>query len=184
MVQGWLWTGDSARHLLANQSPLVALQKFVSTTVRPTLLPYTELYHWDGCASFVSDYLTMEPLESPITPVRKGLQSHQKQPHDRGERRASQQDAMWKPWCLGFQRSLTSLLRQPPDFPRTLCALFGSVMPVQCSVVPVKQLSTISTRLRLTLLSVTPDDQLVCCGLQWHTSFPSKDQEALEQRSI
>uniref|UniRef100_A0A8D0F5Z0 Dynein regulatory complex subunit 7 n=1 Tax=Strix occidentalis caurina TaxID=311401 RepID=A0A8D0F5Z0_STROC len=44
------------------------VEKFVSTTVRPTLLPYTELYHWDGCASFVSDYLTMEPLKSPITP--------------------------------------------------------------------------------------------------------------------
>ncbi|XP_010292444.1 PREDICTED: coiled-coil domain-containing protein lobo homolog, partial [Phaethon lepturus] len=42
--------------------------KFVSTTVRPTLLPYPELYCWDGCASFVSDYLTMEPLKSPITP--------------------------------------------------------------------------------------------------------------------
>ncbi|XP_074738027.1 dynein regulatory complex subunit 7 [Strix uralensis] len=44
------------------------VEKFVSTTVRPTLLPYTELYHWNGCASFVSDYLTMEPLKSPITP--------------------------------------------------------------------------------------------------------------------
>jgi len=41
----------------------------VSTIVRPTLLPYTELYHWEGCASFVSDYLTMELLKSPITPV-------------------------------------------------------------------------------------------------------------------
>lgn len=55
--------------------------------MRPTLLPYTELYHWDGCASFVSDYLTMEPLKCPLTPVRKGLQFLQKQPHDGGERR-------------------------------------------------------------------------------------------------
>ncbi|XP_051485112.1 dynein regulatory complex subunit 7 isoform X2 [Apus apus] len=47
------------------------LQKFVSTTLRPTLLPYPELQHWDGCASFVSDYLTMEPLESPIAPPSK-----------------------------------------------------------------------------------------------------------------
>ncbi|KAM6123728.1 dynein regulatory complex subunit 7 [Phoenicopterus ruber ruber] len=44
------------------------VEKFVSTTVRPALLPHTELYYWDGCASFVSDYLTMEPLESPVTP--------------------------------------------------------------------------------------------------------------------
>ncbi|NWS67428.1 DRC7 protein, partial [Crotophaga sulcirostris] len=44
------------------------VEKFVSTTVRPTLVPYIDLYYWDGCASFVSDYLTMEPLKSPITP--------------------------------------------------------------------------------------------------------------------
>uniref|UniRef100_A0A8C8B725 Dynein regulatory complex subunit 7 n=1 Tax=Otus sunia TaxID=257818 RepID=A0A8C8B725_9STRI len=51
-----------------NECGMEVWGKFVSTTVRPTLLPYTELYHWDGCASFVSDYLTMEPLKSPITP--------------------------------------------------------------------------------------------------------------------
>ncbi|NXU27945.1 DRC7 protein, partial [Thalassarche chlororhynchos] len=62
-------------HLCPDRKPLFlhpvnecGVKKFVSTTVRPTLLPYTELYHWDGCASFVSDYLTMEPLKSPITP--------------------------------------------------------------------------------------------------------------------
>ncbi|NXA25534.1 DRC7 protein, partial [Ibidorhyncha struthersii] len=62
-------------HLCPDRKPLFlhpvnecGVEKFVSTTVRPTLLPYTELYHWDGCASFVSDYLTMEPLESPVTP--------------------------------------------------------------------------------------------------------------------
>ncbi|XP_059681008.1 dynein regulatory complex subunit 7 [Gavia stellata] len=62
-------------HLCPDRKPLFlhpvnecGVEKFVSTTVRPTLLPYTELYHWHGCASFVSDYLTMEPLKSPITP--------------------------------------------------------------------------------------------------------------------
>ncbi|XP_014802627.1 PREDICTED: dynein regulatory complex subunit 7 isoform X1 [Calidris pugnax] len=62
-------------HLCPDRKPLFlhpvnecGVEKFVSTTVRPTLLPYAELYHWDGCASFVSDYLTMEPLKSPITP--------------------------------------------------------------------------------------------------------------------
>ncbi|NXS43857.1 DRC7 protein, partial [Balaeniceps rex] len=61
-------------HLCPDRKPLFlhpvnecGMEKFVSTTVRPTLLRYTELYHWDGCASFVSDYLTMEPLKSPIT---------------------------------------------------------------------------------------------------------------------
>lgn len=96
--------GHSTRNLLADQRPLTALQKFVSTTVRPTLLPYTELYHWDGCASFVCDYLTMEPLKSPLIPVRKRQQSHQK--HDGDERRASQQDTTRKPQGLGLQRSL------------------------------------------------------------------------------
>ncbi|KAF1500842.1 Dynein regulatory complex subunit 7, partial [Megadyptes antipodes antipodes] len=62
-------------HLCPDRKPLFlhpvnecGVEKFVSTTVRPTLLPYTELYHWDGCASFVSDYLTVEPLKSPVTP--------------------------------------------------------------------------------------------------------------------
>ncbi|NWW58038.1 DRC7 protein, partial [Ifrita kowaldi] len=43
------------------------VQKFVSTTLRPTLLPFPELYYWSGCASFVCDYLIMEPLKCPIT---------------------------------------------------------------------------------------------------------------------
>ncbi|XP_067159026.1 dynein regulatory complex subunit 7 [Apteryx mantelli] len=62
-------------HLCPDRKPLLlhpvnecGVEKFVSTTVRPTLLPYTELYDWEGCASFVSDYLTMEPLKSPIAP--------------------------------------------------------------------------------------------------------------------
>ncbi|KAM4638773.1 dynein regulatory complex subunit 7 [Amazona ochrocephala] len=61
-------------HLCPDRKPLFlhpvnecGVEKFVSTTVRPTLLPYTELYYWDGCARFISDYLIMEPLECPIT---------------------------------------------------------------------------------------------------------------------
>lgn len=44
-------------------------QKFVSTTLRPTLMPYPELYNWDTCAQFVSDFLTMVPLVDPLKPV-------------------------------------------------------------------------------------------------------------------
>ncbi|NWR84537.1 DRC7 protein, partial [Furnarius figulus] len=62
-------------HLCPDRKPLFlhpanecGVEKFVSTTVRPTLLPYPELYHWSGCASFVSHYLTMEPLKCPMTP--------------------------------------------------------------------------------------------------------------------
>ena len=40
-------------------------QKFVCTTVRPTCLDYKELYDWDGCASFVADYITYSPLHPP-----------------------------------------------------------------------------------------------------------------------
>ncbi|KPP70764.1 hypothetical protein Z043_110380 [Scleropages formosus] len=46
-------------------------QKFVSTTLRPTLLPYPELYSWEGCASFVSDFLSLEPLDAPIDPPKQ-----------------------------------------------------------------------------------------------------------------
>lgn len=45
------------------------LQKFVSTTIRPTLMPYPDLYNWDSCAQFVSDFLTMVPLPDPLKPV-------------------------------------------------------------------------------------------------------------------
>ena len=40
-------------------------QKFVCTTLRPTCLPIKELYDWDGCASFVADYVTCCPLYPP-----------------------------------------------------------------------------------------------------------------------
>ncbi|NXU12354.1 DRC7 protein, partial [Pardalotus punctatus] len=61
-------------HLCPDRKPLFVhpvnecgVQKFVSTTVRPTLLPYPDMYYWSGCASFVADYLIMEPLKCPIT---------------------------------------------------------------------------------------------------------------------
>ncbi|NXY25116.1 DRC7 protein, partial [Atrichornis clamosus] len=62
-------------HLCPDRKPLFlhpvnecGMEKFVSTTVRPTLLPYPEMYYWSGCASFVSNYLTMEPLKCPLKP--------------------------------------------------------------------------------------------------------------------
>lgn len=45
-------------------------QKFVSTTLRCTLLPFHELYDWRGCASFISDFLTLELLDCPTEVVR------------------------------------------------------------------------------------------------------------------
>ena len=42
---------------------LLLLQKLVCTTIRPTQLPYKELYDWDGAAEFVADYLNFVTLE-------------------------------------------------------------------------------------------------------------------------
>ncbi|KAJ3080287.1 hypothetical protein HK102_003163, partial [Quaeritorhiza haematococci] len=39
------------------------IRKFICTTLRPTQLPYKELYDYRQCARFVADYLSFEPLE-------------------------------------------------------------------------------------------------------------------------
>lgn len=41
------------------------VMKFICTSIRPTQLPYTELYEWDGCANFISNYLEYEELDVP-----------------------------------------------------------------------------------------------------------------------
>ena len=43
----------------------IFFQKFVCTSIRPTQLPYQELYDWDGAAEFVADYLDFVPLDPP-----------------------------------------------------------------------------------------------------------------------
>ncbi|XP_011794211.1 PREDICTED: coiled-coil domain-containing protein lobo homolog isoform X2 [Colobus angolensis palliatus] len=65
-------------HLCPDRVPLFLhplneceVPKFVSTTLRPTLMPYPELYNWDSCAQFVSDFLTMVPLPDPLKPTIK-----------------------------------------------------------------------------------------------------------------
>ncbi|CAK6981860.1 dynein regulatory complex subunit 7 [Scomber scombrus] len=42
------------------------VKKFVSTTLQPTLSIHPELFTWDGCASFVANFLSLEPLEPPV----------------------------------------------------------------------------------------------------------------------
>ncbi|XP_006148500.1 dynein regulatory complex subunit 7 isoform X2 [Tupaia chinensis] len=66
-------------HLCPDRVPLFLhplneceVPKFVSTTIRPTLTPYPELYNWDSCAQFVSDFLTMVPLPDPLKPYQLG----------------------------------------------------------------------------------------------------------------
>lgn len=41
------------------------VRKFICTTIRPTKLPFVELYEWDKCAKFVADYIDYEELEYP-----------------------------------------------------------------------------------------------------------------------
>lgn len=62
-------------HLYPDREPLFmcpvnecGVEKFVSTTLRPTLLPYPDLYAWDQCANFVSEYLSAQFLHPPIEP--------------------------------------------------------------------------------------------------------------------
>ncbi|EPZ34221.1 hypothetical protein ROZALSC1DRAFT_28010 [Rozella allomycis CSF55] len=41
------------------------INKFVCSTIRPTSLPYKDLYDYRECAKFVADYLSYEPLDPP-----------------------------------------------------------------------------------------------------------------------
>ena len=40
-------------------------RKFISSTIRPSKLPFTELYDYMGCAKFVANYLEYEELKYP-----------------------------------------------------------------------------------------------------------------------
>eukprot|EP00903_Cladosiphon_okamuranus_P016150 g14905.t1 len=44
------------------------VEKFVCTTLRPTLLPHREIYDLEKCAEFVSNFLHYEPLDRPTEP--------------------------------------------------------------------------------------------------------------------
>uniref|UniRef100_A0A7S3YRW2 Dynein regulatory complex subunit 7 n=1 Tax=Lotharella globosa TaxID=91324 RepID=A0A7S3YRW2_9EUKA len=59
--------------LFPNRRPLLlfptnecGVQKFISTTVSPTLEPYPELYDLGACATFVSNYLQYSKLDNPV----------------------------------------------------------------------------------------------------------------------
>ncbi|KAL1500752.1 hypothetical protein ABEB36_006198 [Hypothenemus hampei] len=42
-------------------------QKMVSTTLRPTTLPYSQIQSWQECAGFVAAYIKYNPLEQPTS---------------------------------------------------------------------------------------------------------------------
>jgi hypothetical protein len=41
------------------------VDKFICTTIRPTTLQFSDIYDWEQCARFVSDYLQYESLQNP-----------------------------------------------------------------------------------------------------------------------
>ena len=53
---------DPTRKLLLAPKNECGVRKFICTTIRPTKLPYTELYAWEKCAKFISDFLEYEEL--------------------------------------------------------------------------------------------------------------------------
>ena len=57
---------DAQRPLLLIPLNERGVKKFICTTIRPTKLPFTELYEWDKCAKFISDYLEYEELPNPL----------------------------------------------------------------------------------------------------------------------
>ena len=56
---------DPLRKLFVVPRNELGEKKFICTTLRPTKLPYTELYEWDRCSKFVADYLEYEELPEP-----------------------------------------------------------------------------------------------------------------------
>ncbi|XP_025745063.1 dynein regulatory complex subunit 7 isoform X2 [Callorhinus ursinus] len=91
-------------HLCPDRVPLFLhplneceVPKFVSTTIRPTLMPYPELYNWDSCAQFVSDFLSMVPLPDPLQPPSHLYSSTTVLKHQKGN-------------CFDFSTLLCSLL--------------------------------------------------------------------------
>ncbi|KAF1372807.1 hypothetical protein PFLUV_G00253700 [Perca fluviatilis] len=60
-------------HLFPSRKPLLlcpvnecGVKKFVSMTLRPTPTVYPELFTWEGCASFVANFLSLDPLDPPV----------------------------------------------------------------------------------------------------------------------
>ena len=56
---------DPMRKLLLAPKNECGIRKFICTTIRPTKLPFVELYEWEKCAKFVADFLEYEELSEP-----------------------------------------------------------------------------------------------------------------------
>lgn len=56
---------DATRELLLAPLNECGKRKFICTTIRPSKLPFTELYNYQECAKFVANYLEYEELAVP-----------------------------------------------------------------------------------------------------------------------
>lgn len=56
---------DPTRELLLAPINECGKRKFVCSSIRPTKMPFTELYSYENCAKFVADYLEYEELVVP-----------------------------------------------------------------------------------------------------------------------
>ncbi|XP_060684924.1 dynein regulatory complex subunit 7 [Hemiscyllium ocellatum] len=68
----YIYLYPDRKPLLLNPLNECQVEKFVSTTLRPTLLKHEELYNWKDCAQFVADFLIVDPLD-PINDVPEYL---------------------------------------------------------------------------------------------------------------
>ncbi|XP_072425417.1 dynein regulatory complex subunit 7 [Chiloscyllium punctatum] len=68
----YIYLYPDRKPLLLNPLNECRVEKFVSTTLRPTLLKHEELYNWKDCAQFVADFLIVDPLD-PINDVPEYL---------------------------------------------------------------------------------------------------------------
>ena len=56
---------DDKRELYINPKNECDVYKFICTTIRPTKLGFLELYEYEKCARFISDFITFEELDPP-----------------------------------------------------------------------------------------------------------------------
>ena len=64
LVESFVHSGGGLKERLAFLRPQneLGVEKFVSTFIQPTLLPYPDLHDMSHCATFVARYVTCEPL--------------------------------------------------------------------------------------------------------------------------
>ncbi|XP_075882922.1 dynein regulatory complex subunit 7 isoform X2 [Nelusetta ayraudi] len=68
-------------HLYPERTPLLLCPtneygvKFVSTCLKPTPPESSQLYTWQGCSSFVANFMSLEPLDPPTEPPQQQFSS-------------------------------------------------------------------------------------------------------------